>query len=189
MIMDTTVSIHERRRRAPLHFWARADNARFVAYLLWREVPPECLSVAASSSDYRGTPSIAMHEGFHRESALALELIVKAVIAQRIELGIAPAGVLRVRAVHDLPRLWEEAGLPSLSSEDQRRLLIVKSLLSWSGRYAAPKTDDQLNRERAAYDALSPGKPGLLETTVTWQWDDFDRLYQVANRELRSDHR
>jgi hypothetical protein len=193
MTMDAPLSTRERRRRAPLAFRAKADNARFVAYLLWQEArkpplswpwnrphadPSETLSEAASKSGYYGTPSIAAHEGFLRESALALELIVKTVIAQKIELGCAPSGVVRVRPVHDLPRLWTDAGLPSLSREDQRRLLLVKWLLNWSGRYAAPKTDDQFYQEEAADDALRP--PGLLKRNVSWDWEDFDRLYQLA---------
>jgi hypothetical protein len=178
---DMPISIHEIGRRAPLGFWAKADNARFVAYLLWQAVPPESLSEAISRSNYHGTPSIALHEGFRRESALAFELIVKAVIAQKIELRIAPSNVRRVSAVHNLPRLWAEAGLPTLSNEDLRRLLIVKSLLSWSGRYAAPKTDDQFYQEKTDYEALGPPEPLYSKM---WDWENFDRLYQIANGEL-----
>jgi hypothetical protein len=198
--MDIPLSPYERRRRAPLAFRAKADNARFVAHLLWQEArkpplsswppwnrphadPSDALSDAAFKSGYYGTPSVAAHEGFLRESALALELIVKAVIARKIELGCAPPCVVRVQPVHDLPRLWTDAGLPSLSRQDQRRLLLVKSLLTWSGRYAAPRIDDQFYQEEAADAALRP--PGLLRTNVSWEWEDFDRLYQLAFSGLR----
>jgi hypothetical protein len=187
-MMDRPISIHEMRRRAPLHFEAKASNARFVAYLLSSGISAECLSAAATCSGYEGTPSMAAGEAFDRESAVALELIVKAVIALKIELGISPSGVVRVSAVHDLPRLWREAGLPSLSSEDRRWLLEVKSLLTWKGRYAAPKTDEQFDQEKAAYDALCPRETGLvlvpLAKVAVWDWEKFDRIYQVANREL-----
>jgi hypothetical protein len=84
-------------------------------------------------------------------------------------------------AVHNLPRLWAEAGLPTLSNEDLRRLLIVKSLLSWSGRYAAPKTDDQFYQEKTDYEALGPPEPLYSKMG---DWENFDRLYQIANGEL-----
>jgi hypothetical protein len=119
----------EMRRKAPLHFFAKADNARFVAYALWRGISAECLSLAATCSGYGGTPFVATGEAFNRESALALELIIKAVIAQKIEIGGGPKAV---PAVHDVPVLWVKAGFPALSVDDRRRLLRVKSRLIWS---------------------------------------------------------
>jgi hypothetical protein len=113
--MDAALSVHEKRRRAPLHFWAKAENARLVAYVLWlKDDPSERLSEAASNCGYRGTPSIAAHEGFLRESALALELIVKAVIAQKIEFGCAPPGVLQCRGFRSAwrSRVWLSRGCP-----------------------------------------------------------------------------
>jgi hypothetical protein len=188
----TTPSFLEIRRKAPLHFEAKASNARFVAYLLWRGISAECLSLAATSSDYDGTPSIATCEAFDRESALALELIVKAVIAKQVELGGGPKAV---PAVHDVPLLWGRAGLPALDNDDHYRLLKVKSLLTWSARYAAPKTDLQYHREMADFEALHPaprsrsdGKLRLHNLSEMsfplLDWENFDRLYQIATREL-----
>ena len=151
------------------------------------------MSLAATCSGYDGTPSIATGEAFDRESALALELIVKAVIAQKVEIGGGPKSV---PAVHDVPDLWVRAGLPALANDDRRRLLMVKSLLIWSGRYAAPKTDLWYYKEEAEFEALHPaprsrsdnGKllfHSLSEMSFPLlDWENFDRLYQIANREL-----
>jgi uncharacterized protein YgbK (DUF1537 family) len=38
--------------------------------------------------------------------------------------------------------------LPSLDRPDKQRLLVAKSLFTWSGRYAAPRTDQKFKHER-----------------------------------------
>jgi hypothetical protein len=78
------ISVYEQRRRAPLHFALRAENALKSASVL-------------SNADVR--------EGFIREASIALELIVKAVIAQRLEVGES-LGVTKVPATHNVPQLW-----------------------------------------------------------------------------------
>jgi hypothetical protein len=77
------------RRRAPLHYRAKADNARFAAnaiVTLDQETQQRC----SEQISYRGDPRVSMGEAWFREAALALELIVKAVIAQRIAVVGAP---------------------------------------------------------------------------------------------------
>jgi hypothetical protein len=103
-------SIHELRRRAPLHFMAKADNARFVAYVLNQGLSAECTSRIKAAANYGGTPQVAMFEAFRREAAIALELIVKAVIAQNIESGVAPAHIVSVRPTHDVPSPENSSG-------------------------------------------------------------------------------
>jgi hypothetical protein len=182
-------SIHDIRRRAPAHYWAKADNARYAAYLLSRGLSQETLHAAADGAGYHGTPGIAAWEAFRREAALALELIVKAVIAQRIRLGLARSDLRAVPLTHDVPALWREADLPELSNEDRRRLVLVKSLLSWSGRYAAPKTDAQFERERAEDERLKPPRmaPGIrFETPLSFDWESFDHLYQIASGTIQA---
>jgi len=185
------LSIYEMRRRAPLHYWARANNARFVAYWLSHSASVDGFDAAAIVSGYRGTPDVALYEGFRREAALALELIVKAVIARKIEQRKAPEHVVRVRPVHDVPRLWIEAALPALSTDDQLRLLAVKILLSWSGRYAAPKNDQMIDRERNEEEALSGSVASSanrlrIRKMLPFGWDDFDRIYQIAAAEFHT---
>jgi hypothetical protein len=45
------------------------------------------IGTRAHASQYGGDPSIALSEAFQREASIALELITKAVIAQRLEVG------------------------------------------------------------------------------------------------------
>jgi hypothetical protein len=182
-----TMSIHDARRRAPLHFEARADNARFIAYMLYSTLPAELVGRLAESAPYGGSPEIAMFEGFSREAALALELIVKAVIAQKLELQVAPKGVDMIRMTHDLPRLWKDADLPTLPPKEQARLLAAKRIQIWSGRYAAPKSDADLVREDEAYKALFPRtKANIFSQPAEdyLDWDGFDGLYQIAAGEF-----
>ena len=180
-------SLLDLRRRAPLHFEAKADNARFVAYLLGNALPSEVLEKAKATLPYGGTPSIATYEAFAREAAISLELIIKAVIAQNIEVGTAPKHVVRVRPTHDISKLWREAKLPPLSVDDQRLGLLVKRILVWSGRYAAPVDDESYEREEAELETLrgsASTRKLLFERALGFNWDSFDRLYQVANVEL-----
>jgi hypothetical protein len=95
--------------------------------------------VAARETQYNGNPQIALSESFRREASVALELIIKAVIAQRIECKISKPNVPSIRLTHDLVELWEDASLPRLPRADKHRLLIAKIILYWAGRYPAPK--------------------------------------------------
>lgn len=179
-----SMSVHERRRRAPLHYWAKADNARFSAYVLWR-ARSEAQTNAKQVIGYGGSPEIALHETFLREAAIALELIIKAVIAQRIELGCAKAQVGTVRTIHDLPSLWADAELPTLPADDRHRLSIAKSILIWSGRYVAPKKDIQYEQERKDHEEVV-GYIGSLKITRprSFSWEDVDRIFQLASSDL-----
>lgn len=106
--LDELISIYERRRRAPLHFLAKADNARFSAFLLWRLKDDDHRDHLVEAQ-YSGTSFIALNEAFRREAALALELIIKSLIAQQIECCVAKPGVIKVRPTHDLVTLWDDA--------------------------------------------------------------------------------
>lgn len=87
---------------------------------------------------------------------------------------------------HDLPCLWKTAKLSDLDNENKRRLLLVKSILTWSGRYAAPKKDAQLYKEERDDDALKPARGyGLrIEKPLRFDWDEFDHLYLIAQKEF-----
>jgi HEPN domain-containing protein len=120
--------------------WAPlAERARLAAFVLWRVAGDRTGLLTALWHDARysyGDASVAMLEGFRRESAVAIELIIKAVIAEQFKLRDASE---RVPATHDIRRLWQEAGLPQLNREDEHLLLSFKSILNWSGRYATPR--------------------------------------------------
>jgi hypothetical protein len=175
--------LNEMRRKAPLHYWAKADNARFAAYLLRSGSCDD--KAAAAAVGYNGTTSIARGEAFRREASISLELIIKAAIAQRTESGVSSPEVQRVRETHDVMTLWRDAGLPALENRDQRLLLEVKTTLIWSGRYAAPRDDDKYQDDLDLDDKLRGGPArGKLSRILTLGWDDFDRLYQIALAEF-----
>jgi hypothetical protein len=187
---DELLSIHEIRRRAPLHYWAKADNARFIAFILSHGLTTEHWANSAKAAEYHGSTAIAAGEAFRREAALALELIVKAVIARKIECGLAPAHVTKVPMTHDVPKLWQAAGLPTLPTPDRLRLHHAKRILMWAGRYAAPKTDEQFHKELDEEEALKPPLPpgGLRieKDPPLLEWPSFNRLYLIALHALNS---
>ena len=187
--MDRFPSIHALRRRAPLHFWAKAGNARFTAHALWTmesSGQQEC----AKRINYGGSPAIAAREAFRREASIALELIIKAVIPQRVEIGIAMQYVVRVRATHDLVSLWKDAQLPALTSDDTHRLMIARQILYWAGRYATPLKDEDFEKEKCDMKPLENRVPFgtsnlFLIRPRLFSWEDFDRIYQIAAESCR----
>jgi len=135
-------STFERRRIAPAHWWGRAENARLSAAAMWQlQDGGDFARTLSASVAYGGSPSIAYREAFMREAAIALELIIKAVIAQRLVTRCADPATEGVPPNHFLPTLWGMAGLMKLGREDRYRLLRFESVLIWSGRYAAPRTE------------------------------------------------
>jgi hypothetical protein len=76
-------SLFEARQFAVAHWSSRAENARLSACFLWQFRERAEIAEAVSACDYKGSPQIALSAAWSRESAVAMELIVKAVIAQR----------------------------------------------------------------------------------------------------------
>lgn len=167
------VSIYERRRREPIYFQMRARNALQAASLLEKT---------------------HIVEAFWREASLALELIVKAVIAQRLEVGEDLGEVTKVPVSHNVPRLWTQAKLPKLVGEDLGRLIRARVNLMWAARYPAPNRDEDGDRDEAelwehAYDQLSTSS--LFRRPHSFSWENVDRIFWVANNcflEIRITH-
>jgi hypothetical protein len=172
------------RRLAPLHWWARAENARLTTFLLWQLQNDAAAKAVATECGYYGTPSIALFEAFLREAAVSLELVIKAAIAWKLKEARADPAKVGIPATHDLPALWKQAGLPGLPREDEYRLLRFKSILMWSGRYATPRTAEAWEKENEVFRALegpSERKGRLvIRQTIRCGWEDFDQLYQMA---------
>jgi hypothetical protein len=181
--MSETSHIHtfnEMRRKAPLHYLNRARNARFSAWVI-KDAQSRSLAEAIDATSYDGSPSIALHESFLREACVSLELILKAVIARKIE-----KQVVRIDAVpptHDLTSLWEKAQLPGLNNEDQLTLVIGRKILYWAGRYPAPKDDKHVEennrreselREYECFESFKLYEPRAIS------WEQFERLFQIA---------
>ena len=174
------------------HWRTSAEKARLSAFLLWRMRDPRRLAEAVAECAYdHGDAELAALEGFRRESAVALELIVKAVIARKLQWRGADPKTEGVPATHDIPKLWLDAGLPKLAREDRYRLLIFKSRLIWSGKYPAPKSPKEWVAENNAFDALegSPAEPDkfIFRKPITIGWPEFDRLFQIAGTEAVAD--
>ncbi len=187
--MGSVQSTFEWRRLALAHWVSRAENARLSACFLWQSRQPEETAAAVATCDYGGSPQVALSESYLRESAIALELIVKAVIARRMTARGADPSIEGVPTTHDLPALWKEAALPVLEREDQLRLLRFKSVLVWAGRYATPRSEKAWEEERRAqqpFENRPPQGSQLRARKVTaLGWDEFDRLYKIAAEELR----
>lgn len=186
-VMGNERDVFEWRRYG--HWDSSAAKARIAAYVLWQmkdasrhsELAQECGHVS-------GDTSLGISEAFRRESALALELVVKAVIAKKLRERAADSATEGIPATHDLPKLWREAGLPSLSGDDLFRLQLAKSVLMWAGRYPTPRSVKAWEEETKEFDALGnpPRDKTKLEfrVPITIEWEDFDRLYQVAHKAL-----
>jgi len=167
------------------HWDSSAAKARFSAYAFWKLRDDTRISeMADQCAHQRGDASLAVSETFRRECAIALELVVKAVIARRFRSQPTSQGI---PATHDLPQLWNEAQLPRLPKEDLYRLQLVKSWLMWSGRYATPRTVEAWEKENAEFGVLEdpPKQRFGFSTPIAIGWNEFDRLYQLAAEKLR----
>lgn len=180
-------SAFERRRQEPLHYAARAEAARFSAFLLARAVHDENAFGLARDCGYGGSPTIAIGDGFDREAAIALELILKAVITQRLLSGPISRYVSSVPLHHDVPLLWNDAGLRNPPPDDYGRLVLAKVILVWAGRYPAPVSDKEGEKhdEELWRHAMRPAGLSIdIRQRVSFDWADFDRLFQIAADEL-----
>jgi hypothetical protein len=121
------ISIYEYRRREPLYFQFGAADALRAARLLEGSVL----------------------DAFRREASLSLELITKAVIAQRLQVGEDLGTITEVPVIHDVPELWTDARLPELPPDDHARLIQARMYLQWAGRYPAPNKDEVGERDVA----------------------------------------
>ena len=171
------------------HWQSGAEKAWFAAYLLWHMRDEAQLNTIIHQCKYKnGDAGFAVTEAFRRESAVALELIIKAVIARRMQARGADPASEGVPAIHDIASLWQQAKLPKLSREDRYRLLLATQTLMWSGRYAIPKTVKAWEAENKAFDALEdpPSTPGqfVIRQPVSLGWGEFDRLYQLAKSKV-----
>lgn len=57
-------------------------------------------------------------------------------------------------ANHNIPKLWDTAGLSELEGDDRYRLLTYKSILTWSGRYPTPKAAKSWENERYEFASI-----------------------------------
>ena len=171
------------------HWDSSAAKARFAAFALWHLWKSGAYAEFETASGHTsGDAGMGIIEAFRRESAIALELVVKAVIAKNMRDRNADPADDVVPPNHDVPMLWIEAGLAPQTGDDLYRLHLVKSTLYWSGRYATPNTAKAWKKENDAFDAVEfpNGKPSgfVARPPITFDWESFDRLYQIAHKAL-----
>jgi hypothetical protein len=172
------------------HWDIYARKARLSAFALWQMLDETELNKLVDKCGYenRGDADHAIMLAFRRESCIALELVIKAVIAQNLRnSGANPAEKQgQIPMSHDLPKLWQTAGLLKLPVEDQQRLLLGKSVLMWSGRYATPTSEKNWTTENKEMDKLRKQTSGgkLFSKPTTISWSDFDRLFKIAETAL-----
>jgi hypothetical protein len=174
--------------RAFGHWQSSAAKARFAAFVLWHMADERLYGELAQACSQGGDAGQALFESFRRECAVSLELVVKAVIARQLRERHADPATEGVPHTHNLPRLWRDAGLPTLPSEDQYRLELATSVLNWSGRYATPTTvkawEGENKRLKELEDRLHDGERFAFHRPITITWADFDRLYQIAHSHI-----
>lgn len=112
------------------HWSINAQKARLGAFGLWCLIDSPLLISAVKNIGYtNGDEKQAIVEAFQRESAVALELIIKSVIVNQFIAADADIVAVVPPANHNILKLWYEAGLPQLKKDDKHRLLNYKSIL------------------------------------------------------------
>lgn len=169
-------SIWEKRRKAPFHFLAKADNARMSAYALFH-IDDDFAAKLTSDARYNGAHSVAFGEAFRREASISMELILKAILCVK-RMSAPPS-------THDVYQLWSDSGLPKLPDDDLHRLAEMTEILYWSGRYAAPNSDKNMIKADARFEKHQKTEPlGKLKVIkhTPLGWKEFIALYNVAEQ-------
>jgi CubicO group peptidase (beta-lactamase class C family) len=172
------------RANAEGHFSARAENARCCAYILSTHLED---NVSKPSAGRYGDLRHAAFEGFKRESAIAIELILKALIAHRKQNDPEKNLKSLVTPTHDLRRLWVEACLPSWNDSQELLLLYYTDVLFWSGRYVQPKDIKHLHLNEEDWKRLRPKTAlgnGFVYHPIKLDWVTFNGLYDFIAQHL-----
>lgn len=175
--MSAETDSYEWIRRSALGFWSKADGARYLAFCMWSMRSGVPIDPSPIGGEVEGAKS-ALFWGWLRESSLALELIIKAALAQKQDYR---EGHASVPSTHNLPQMWKMAQLPKTSFQQEDHLRSAHQVLQWSGRYSAPRrgSDDlHVNREPLPRSKCDDRPSAPL--SLKMQWESFDTLYQMA---------
>ena len=167
-------------RSHPNHWRNRAADLKASAGALWHSMGAQDAAIAAElgyAPGYR--MSVACWPVYHMLCGLSLELIMKAVLAQR---GLAPDEFKG----HKFANLHRLLDLP-LNKENAKLMAFYQDALVWAGRYPTPldATDEKLmSHYELASDILTKpiemGQPGLLKFKVSsgaTDWEQFTALW------------
>ena len=180
MDMEWFETMDDIRRRAPLAYWSRADNARFNARFLSQSAESPADSKLANYIGYKGIQRVSLYEGFIREAGLSLELILKAIIAQMNENGSHPDKSKTLPMIHDLPKLWDRSGLPAPSVDERKLLTHMKWNIQWAARYPAPTNLQARLNQDSELEKLGVPTAGNLSQLWQLDWESFDDVYTIA---------
>ena len=181
--MNRMLDPYEATRLSPLGFWSKADGARYVAYCIWTLRCGTLIDPAPIGGDIGGAKD-ALFWGWLRESSLALELIIKTVLAEKERLKDRPSSV---PSSHNVSQLWKMADLPKTSWEQEYHLRSAHLVLQWFGRYSAPRKGgiDLFEMRDSLRPRVKLGN-GQIPKPITMGWENFDTLYQTAQSEYFS---
>ena len=177
-------TLYDMRRNAFDHYHARAENARACAWVLANAGESVSLQTVPG---YSGSTSIAWYEGFLREASLAIELLLKAAICLRIEAGARPPSV---PMIHDIPKLWLDAGLKrSPDAKVRHHLERFRVALEWSGCYpvASNATKEASDGEALLVDAerRQSGKLTVYRSSPV-DWCSFELVWTHAQQHVET---
>jgi hypothetical protein len=167
-------------RSHPNHWFNRAADLKASAGALWHSMGPQGASIAQElgyGSEY--SMKVACWPVYHMLCGLSLELIIKAVLVQRV----TPQ---RQVEIHFLHKLHQALGL-SLDDEHKQLLDFYEASVVWAGRYPTPRkpTDEKLLSHYSLESSVLTkpilvGPPGTLlfrASSDTTDWDNFSKLW------------
>lgn len=172
-------------RSHPNHWYNRAADLRAAAGATWYAMEQDHKQgVAQALGLGEGySLSIACRPVYHMLCGLALEVIIKSVMAQR---------GMKVREIHDLNNLATEIGVTRTQSE-RALLKFYTSSVIWAGRYPTPRncSDEALRSyyQDASQVLTKPTKKfGSLQLRVSsgaTDWDHFHALWLRFSNEFQ----
>lgn len=172
----------------PNYWFNQASDLRATAGAAWfsMSINPETVRVALGLAP-GFSMSVACRRVYHLLCGLALEVLLKGMLALRLE---------QPPATHDLCVLADRVGV-ELSAVERELLRYYSTTISWAGRYPLPKnpTEEKLRGYwDNAVDVLTsatPLAPGSLlkiaRPSGADHWDAFHGLYERIEA-LRWEH-
>ncbi|MGY0115385.1 hypothetical protein ACWYXD_10805 [Enterobacter roggenkampii] len=167
----------------PNHWFNRASDIRASAHVLWLVMESKKIQ---QDLGYGGGFSlgVACHPVYIMLCGLALELIMKAVIAQKN---------IKVKKTHDLNLLAKDLGMP-LDAKQKVLFRYYKDYIEWSGRYPVPLSgkDEDLKAFWALSNAVTMtpstkfkgSELKFFESNGATDWINFNKLWTTVREQF-----